>query len=91
MPDNSYVHQQAQQHTAMGYGNETYANYVPQFPGSMAQFNTYDFQAAYPPPAPTFGMDMTACPAPPGLTDWTPQAPLQSAENEEEKKRREGK
>lgn len=92
MVDNNYVHQQTQQQS-MGYGNEAYANYVPQitFPGSMAQFNAYDFQTAYPPPAPNFGMNMSACPAPPGLTDWPPQVAIHPAENEEEKKRHEGK
>lgn len=76
----------------MAYGNEAYANYgVPQFPGSMAQFNTYDFQAY--PPAPNFDMNtamgMTAnCPAPPGLADWQPpQAPT---EPDIEKQKREG-
>lgn len=77
----------------MGYGSDAYGNYVPQFPGSMAQFNSYDFQGTYPATAVAgFGMNqMSACPAPPGLTDWQPQAPLQPSENEEEKKRREGK
>lgn len=61
----------------------------------MAQFNTYDFQATYP-PASNFpmnqGMGMSStCPAPPGLSDWQPsQAPMVS-ESEEEKLRREGK
>lgn len=79
----------------MAYGNETYANYgVPQFPGSMAQFNTYDFQATYP-PAPNFDMNMgmsaASCPAPPGLTDWQPpQAPMLT-EPDIEKQKREGK
>lgn len=94
--DGSYVHQQAQQQQQhqMGYGNEAYANYVPQFPGSMAQFNSYDFQTAYPQQATNFNMNMTDCPAPPGLTDWLqPQIePHQmiATENEEEKKRHEG-
>lgn len=96
--DSNYVHQQAheqqqQQHQSMGYGNEAYANYVPQFPGSMAQFNSYDFQTAYPTQAPNFNMNMTDCPAPPGLTDWQPliEPHPMSAENEEEKKRHDGK
>lgn len=76
----------------MAYGNEQYGNYVPQFPGSMAQFNTYDFQTNYPPQAQNFpGMNMAACPAPPGMSDWQgPQTPMVS-ESEEEKLRREGK
>lgn len=81
--------QQQQQSQVMGYGAEAYANYA--FPGSMAQFNTYDFQTTYPPPPPAtnFGLNMASCPAPPGLSDWQPQLSLQ--ENEEEMKRREGK
>jgi hypothetical protein len=80
----------------MSYGNEAYGNYgVPQFPGSMAQFNTYDFQATYPPAQnfpmnPAMGMGGT-CPAPPGMSDWQqPQTPMVS-EPEEEKLKREGK
>jgi hypothetical protein len=73
----------------MPYPAEAFSNYVPQFPGSMAQFNSYDFQPVYP-TAPNIGMNpMAVCPVPPGITDWQPE-PLQSSENEEEKKRREG-
>lgn len=79
----------------MSYGNEQYGTYgVPQFPGSMAQFNTYDFQASYP-PAPNFPMNQAmgmgaSCPAPPGLSDWPQsQAPMVS-ESEEDKAKREG-
>lgn len=77
----------------MGYGNEAYGNYLPQFPGSMAQFNTYDFQASYVSPAPNFNMQMgmdPTCPAPPGMNDWQPSQSQMPAEPVEEKLRREG-
>lgn len=93
-PNNDYAQQQQQQHqqtASMGYGNETYGNYVPQFPGSMAQFNTYDFQASYPPPTQNFPMGMgSTCHAPPGLSDWQPPQASMPSESEEDKLRREG-
>lgn len=93
MKMDNYGQQVATAAVPMGYSAEAYANYVPQFPGSMAQFSSYDFQSVYPPPAPAFGMNpmAAACPVPPGITDWQQPEPLQPSENEEEKKRREGK
>jgi len=82
----------------MNYPNDQYnymQNVVPQAPpfSSMNQFNNYDFQTSYPPPAPNFNI---ACPAPPGIHNesWIQQnmAPNMppSEESEEEKKKRDG-
>ena len=82
----------------MNYQNDPY-NYMqnvvpPQAPafGTMNQFNTYDFQTSYPPPAPNFNI---ACPAPPGIhgDTWIPNMTSNmppNEESEEEKKKRDG-
>ena len=94
----NYRHQQQQ---PMNYPNDPY-NYMqnvvpPQAPtfGAMNQFNSYDFQANYPPPAPNF--TNIACPAPPGIhgDSWIPQQNMApnmppSEESEEERKKRDG-
>lgn len=90
----------------MNYQGDAYNNYMPnapqapQFSGQMVQFNSYDFQGNYPPPAPSFSMNppgmhsSIACPAPPGMGDsWVPpqqhmQAP---GETNDERLKREGK
>lgn len=86
----------------MNYQTDPYGNYMqgvvpPQAPtfGGMNQFNSYDFQGNYPPPAPNFSN--ISCPAPPGMGDsWIPQqsmAPTMplTEESEEDKKKREGR
>lgn len=78
-----------------GYGNQMpYPPTAPNF-GTMAQidqqFNSYDFQGGFPPPAPAFNVGIS-CPAPPGMVDgWIPPPPILHEESEEEKMKREGK
>lgn len=99
MNDNFRGHQQQ----PMNYQTDPYNNYMqnvvpPQAPSfaQMGQFNSYDFQAGYPPPAPNFSN--ISCPAPPGIqgdTSWMPQQSMappsmsHTEETEEEKKKRE--
>lgn len=87
--------QQQQQQPQMNYTTDPY-NFMqnvpqpPSFGPAMNQFNSYEFQANYP-PAPNF----TNIPAPPGISSesWIPQQsmpPAMPEESEEEKRKREG-
>lgn len=89
-----------QQQQQMNYPADPYNNYMavvpPQAPSfaPMNQFNSYEFQGNYAPPAPNFSN--IACPAPPGMSDsWIPQqamAPtMPPEESEEDRRKREGK
>lgn len=84
--------------------NDGYGNYIPNAPAAPnfgvmtqmdSQFNSYDFQGAFPPPAPAFNVGIS-CPAPPGMVDgWIPPPPmcdvLVQEESGEDKLKREGK